>query len=305
MADHQWYWPNGTKTEPHVNSPWGWRKHPVSGQLTFHYGTDFAPSRTFTHNKSITDGTVTKVGYVSGWYGGGNGVWVKNWDGSLAKYFHGKDGSIVVKVGQKVSAGQVLSTIGMTGSATGDHCHLEISPKGGANGQVNPEPWLRDKIASTAGGGDKPFDPKEIEVIPYHYEDALSRKSGRTVAPGKTFYLHNNLAAGTENALNIIGARGVYDIVGHVYADGAPGDTFTLVTVVQTNPATDPKTSRSYSESFTFGPTGRVLADATWKFNLAKATLPTAIYLRFEAASANKGNVNVTVLDSDAHCFIA
>lgn len=170
----EWVWPNGKKTPPPVNSPYGIRIHPVTGKRTMHYGTDFHIPDGI--NRSITDGTVQRVGRVVGWSGGGYGIWVKNSDGSLAKYFHGVEGSAYVKVGQKVKAGDKLSRTGMTGTATGVHLHLEISPApGGANSQTDPVPFLRNKVvesAGTGGGTTIPETPNEEE------EDDMPRNTG-------------------------------------------------------------------------------------------------------------------------------
>lgn len=177
----EWLWPNGTKTEPKVASPYGYRIHPVYGTKIMHYGTDFVG---LTINYSVTDGVVTHVGVVPGWTGGGYGVWVKNSDGSLAKYFHGVAGSAYVKVGDKVTAGQKLSRTGMTGTATGVHLHLEISPKpGGANNQTDPVPYIKARLADTAGDGGAvvvPTTPTEEE------DEDMAKMKGAYYTSGET-----------------------------------------------------------------------------------------------------------------------
>jgi hypothetical protein len=153
MADHVWLWPNARSEKPRVISPFGLRFHPIKKKMLPHQGVDFVG---FDFNHSITDGKVTFVGEKDGWEGGGNPqVWVKNWDGSLAKYFHGRKDSAVVEKGDIVHAGQRLSTVGMTGTADVVHLHLEISPDGHANSQVNPVPFLRDRV--TGGGAAAAF----------------------------------------------------------------------------------------------------------------------------------------------------
>lgn len=293
---HDWVWPNGLKTMPPVNSPWGWRVHPVSGTRRFHYGTDFA--HTFTYNCSITDGTVVAVGYVSGWYGGGYGIWVKNWDGSLAKYFHGVDGSALVRVGQKVRAGQHLSRVGRSGTATGVHCHLEISPNGGANSQVNPVPWLQDRIASTSGE----VVERKAEVIAYHRQDTTARKSGRIVPPGEGFYLHRTEGLATSQADNIVGGIGAYSITVHVYAEGEPGDSVDVYLLWQDTKARPRTNSFHYTESIELGSDGK--AKRSFEFKRAVQS-GYAVYARLNGSKANKADVKVTVFDTDAYLFIA
>lgn len=311
MAEHEWVWPNGTKTEPKVNSAWNMhRVHPVFKTPMPHYGTDFHIPDGI--NRSITDGVVTKVGVVVGWSGGGYGIWVKNWDGSLAKYFHGvKDSNkeFGIKVGSKVKPGQALSRTGMTGTATGVHLHLEISPApGGANSQVNPEPFIKARLASTSGGDSKPIPtptptPQEEKVDIYLRQDADARGKGRTVIPNSGFYLNTTAGSPTSNATNVIGKTGVYDITSHFYVTGKPGDSFSVYALVQTDPSGTPKNSQSYSHTFTFDETGVIRDDASWQFDLSKPAKPVAIYVRLQSAAGNKGDIKVTILDSTALVF--
>ena len=52
-----------------------------------------------------------------------------------------KSGSRRVSAGQKVSQGQVIGLVGMTGRATGNHLHFEVRINGGKT-IVNPTPYL-------------------------------------------------------------------------------------------------------------------------------------------------------------------
>lgn len=91
---------------------------------------------------SIGSGTVTEVvnncpgqGYYGSRCGGGYGnvVYVNYGNGMIVKYGHLN--SVTVRVGQKLSRGQVLGTMGNSGSSTGTHLHFEIRMNGTA---VNP-----------------------------------------------------------------------------------------------------------------------------------------------------------------------
>lgn len=197
-----WLWPNGTTDRPRINSPWNPNRwHPVYHRLMPHRGVDlYMPGGI---NRSITDGRVTKVGVVPSWEGGGYGVWVRNTNGSLAKYFHGINGSAYVVVGQRVKAGQALSRTGETGAATGVHLHLEISPAGGAGGQVDPVPYIQARINSTAGGGSTPFEEDDMSAEAERQIDAIYKgifgpNNGPSAARSPLKWL--NIGGGAESA---------------------------------------------------------------------------------------------------------
>lgn len=59
----------------------------------------------------------------------GNHVIVRIGPGRYASYAHLKHGSVRVRVGQRVTRGQVLAQVGMTGQTTGPHLHFQISDR--------------------------------------------------------------------------------------------------------------------------------------------------------------------------------
>ena len=81
---------------------------------------------------SMNDGTVMEINKNSS---AGNYIWIKhefsNYD-IWSRYLHIKDGSIKVKVSQKVTRGQEIANMGNTGNSTGTHLHFEtwVVPKG-------------------------------------------------------------------------------------------------------------------------------------------------------------------------------
>ena len=100
-----------------------------------HTGEDFsAPSG--TPILSVSGGVVTEAGW-DGAYGYKTVVTYE--DGTEIWYAH--QTQILVSVGETVSPGQQIGTVGSTGNSTGPHLHLEVRPGGGD--PVDPVEALR------------------------------------------------------------------------------------------------------------------------------------------------------------------
>ena len=82
-------------------------------------------------------GTVTHAGWKNT---AGYTVIIDHGNGFQTRYYHMKQGSIVVSAGQKVSRGQPIGQIGATGFVTGPHLHFEVRVNGKS---VNPLPYLK------------------------------------------------------------------------------------------------------------------------------------------------------------------
>lgn len=73
---------------------------------------------------AAADGTVT-VAKMGGWNSGyGNYVVISHANGTQTLYAHAE--TVVVNVGQVVSRGQTIASVGLTGRTTGAHVHFEI-----------------------------------------------------------------------------------------------------------------------------------------------------------------------------------
>ena len=127
-----WYTP--TKNF-RISSDFGMRYHPISGQWKMHYGIDMAaPQGTPIY--------ATRSGYVSvaAFQAGGAGYYVKlnHGDGYSSIYMHMTH--YIVKVGEYVTAGQVIGYVGSTGGSTGPHLHFGISYNGT---YVDPKDYIK------------------------------------------------------------------------------------------------------------------------------------------------------------------
>lgn len=105
------------------------RKHPVTGKIRPHYGTDWAtPIGTSVY--SIGDGVVERVANhpLAGKY-----LVIKHGRKYTTRYLHLS--KILVRKGQRVSMGEKVAKTGNTGRSTGAHLHYEFHINGR---QVNP-----------------------------------------------------------------------------------------------------------------------------------------------------------------------
>lgn len=87
---------------------------------------------------------------------GANGVIIQH-DGVSTMYWHMQDGSLKVKVGDTVSAGQQIGSSGDTGFAFGCHLHFEVRPGtdwGNPNNVTDPQPWFKERNIDVTKEGD-------------------------------------------------------------------------------------------------------------------------------------------------------
>ena len=129
----QFMWP--VPSSSYVSSPYGYRIHPIYGTKKLHAGMDIAASSGSTI-VAADSGTVILASY--GYNGGyGNYVIISHGNGYTTRYAHCS--SLSVSVGQQVSKGQKIASVGSTGASTGPHCHFEIRINGST---VNPADYV-------------------------------------------------------------------------------------------------------------------------------------------------------------------
>lgn len=107
-----------------VTSPYGYRIHPVSGEKDLHRGVDIGAAEG-TPILAVQDGRVVSAG-DAGTYG--LCVVIEGENGYQSRYAHCS--SFSVSAGQEVKRGDVIATVGSTGTSTGAHLHLEVTHNG-------------------------------------------------------------------------------------------------------------------------------------------------------------------------------
>ncbi|MCR6112099.1 peptidoglycan DD-metalloendopeptidase family protein [Bacillus sp. A301a_S52] len=124
-----------------VTSGFGSRTHPVYGTTRQHNGIDYGRDGG-TGIFAAEAGTVVSARSMGGY---GNTIIITHViDGKTYATLYAHLASFNVSVGDRVSRGQNIATMGTTGTSTGVHLHFEVHPGGysGGSSAVNPAPYL-------------------------------------------------------------------------------------------------------------------------------------------------------------------
>ena len=114
-----------------ITSRFGYRS--IFGGTSYHSGLDIAAPYG-TQISAADGGTVTFVGWRGSY---GQTVIITHDNGMVTYYAHCS--SLLVNTGDRVYQGQAIARVGMTGTATGYHCHFEVRVNGHS---VDPEAYL-------------------------------------------------------------------------------------------------------------------------------------------------------------------
>ncbi|NOZ13767.1 MAG: peptidoglycan DD-metalloendopeptidase family protein [Acidobacteria bacterium] len=109
----------------HVTSAFGWRRHPVTGKRSFHYGVDLR-ARVGTPVFAVAKGRVVRSGYRKP---DGKFIELRHRDGTRTYYLHLS--RILVGKGQVVRSHQEIALSGKTGRVTAPHLHFGIRAPNG------------------------------------------------------------------------------------------------------------------------------------------------------------------------------
>ncbi|MFD2034548.1 M23 family metallopeptidase [Belliella marina] len=147
------YWASIPAIQPIVNeeltnlaSGFGTRLHPILKVRKMHTGVDFsAPKGTPIY--ATGDGVISEVKTVFGGYG--KYIEIDHGFGFVSRYAHMNEFN--VRVGQKIKRGDLIGTVGNTGSSTAPHVHYEVIKDGAF---VNPVHYFF-----------KDLEPSEYEKI--------------------------------------------------------------------------------------------------------------------------------------------
>ncbi len=107
-----------------ITSQYGGRNSPIAGASSNHRGIDIACD-TGSNVVAAASGTVIVATYN---YAEGNYVCIDHGGGVVTVYMH--NSSLLVSVGESVTAGQSIALAGSTGVSTGPHCHFGVRVNG-------------------------------------------------------------------------------------------------------------------------------------------------------------------------------
>ncbi len=132
-------WPVPGST--YISCGYGPRTNPYTGQKnSFHTGIDIAGGGILGRSIFAANSGTVKLSHSTAEGVYGKYILVDHGGGFMT--FYGHCNSVAVSVGQAVTKGQVIGTVGSTGNSTGPHLHFEIHVNGAT---VNPMNYFTKK----------------------------------------------------------------------------------------------------------------------------------------------------------------
>ena len=146
------------------------RKHPVTRKVQPHTGVDYAAPKG-TPVMTIGDGTITSMKYEGA---GGNTIRIRHNSVYSTAYLHLSGYAKGLKVGQRVSQGQVIGYVGSTGRSTGPHLDFRVWKNGSP---INPL-----KMQSPPAEPVKKEKMKEFTAVYERYRSQIDTINARSTA---------------------------------------------------------------------------------------------------------------------------
>lgn len=110
--------------EYEITSPFGYRVHPITKELDFHYGIDLKGEK-----KASVYAVQSGVVVISDTHKSyGKYMVIDHFNGFSTLYAHCS--KLLKKQGEKVKKGEKIGVTGSTGEATGEHLHFEMRLNG-------------------------------------------------------------------------------------------------------------------------------------------------------------------------------
>ena len=128
-------WPEGYTVN--ARSPYGPRKHPITGKQTFHHGVDVAMP-VGTPLTAPANGTIVHKGSGAS---GGFTLIIQHAPDVFTVYYHLQKPSHLNK-GTRVVEGEKVALSGNTGRSTGPHLHFEVRKSRRWGNTVDPMPFF-------------------------------------------------------------------------------------------------------------------------------------------------------------------
>ncbi len=165
------------------------RLHPIYKVYRPHLGVDYAaPTGTPVH--SVADGVVTFRAYSGG---GGNTIKIKHPGNIQTGYLHLSKFAAGIKVGSKVSQGQLIGYVGSTGASTGPHLDYRVWRNGEA---IDPLKIPQEPTEPISQSNRTEFDYVSSRIIAELNGDV---EQGDMIIRLDTTYTSQPLAAETQD----------------------------------------------------------------------------------------------------------
>jgi len=119
-----------------ISSGFGERNDPFTGKRAKHEGLDFAGVKD-SEVLAVASGVIIWSGSRHGF---GKLLEIDHGNGYVTRYAH--NNQLLVKAGDRVSAGEVIARMGSTGRASSPHVHFEVAYKGKT---VNPYKFVKQE----------------------------------------------------------------------------------------------------------------------------------------------------------------